>query len=300
MITLSDITPSVPCRLAGRGEGLDVLIGGQSVSEGPVASDVWSMAGWTIQFVKLGAGQGLGLDQSQGKIYVKIITGAIANTGQNRFADRKQARDTRVLDDHIEAAGDGAILTILTETPSVPDNIHSMDELTVSGPHQDILFWTRFDQSSLAKGVDYFKGLDAHLLPGFHLLDEDGTEILYVHVWTAGKGVDMSPHDHSHRPSEKFPAFTETHWVFNNATGKGGMYDCVGEDLSERTHMSMRRGYDHGPFWAVDADTGMPKQRENGAIEYGFHGWQAGADGDDRQAYDVVAAFEMNPAYSEV
>jgi len=258
------------------------------------------MAGWTIQFVKLGPGQKLSLDQSQGKIYVKSITGAPANTGQERFAVRKQARDTRVFEDHVEAAGDGAILTILTETPSVPDNIHTMGELSVSGPHQDVLFWTQFDQSSLAKGVDYFKGLDAHLLPGFHLLDKDGTEILYVHVWTAGKGVDMSAHDHSHRPSKKFPAFTETHWVFNNATGKAGMYDCLREDLSERKHTPMQRGFDHGPFWAVDEETGMPKLRENGAIEYGFHGWQAGTNDDNRQAYDVVAAFEMNPAYSKV
>lgn len=300
MPLLSDITPSVPVRISERGEGLDVLIGGQSADDGPVVSDVWTLAGWTIQFVKLGAGQNLGLDQSQGKIYVKIITGALANTAQDRFAARKQARDTRVLEDHVEAAGDGAILTILTETPTVPDNIHSMGDLVVSGPHQDILFWTQFDQSTLAKGIDYFKGLDAHLLPGFHLLDKDESEILYVHFWTAGKGVDMSPHDHSHRPSEKFPAFTETHWVFNNATGQAGMYDCVSEDLSERKHIPMQRGYDHGPFWAVDADTGMPKRRENGAIEYGFHGWQAGTDDDDRQAYDLVAAFEMNPAYAKV
>lgn len=299
MTALSDIAPSVAARLAERSEGLDVLIGGQSVEGGPAVSDVWTMAGWTIQFAKLGAGQKLGLDQSQGKIYVKIVVGALANTGQGRFAARKQVRDTRVLEDYVEAAGDGAILTILTETPSVPDNIHSMDELAVNGPHQDVLFWTRFDESSLAKGIDYFKGLDAHLLPGFHLLDEDGTEILYVHVWTAGKGVDMSAHDHSHRPSEKFPAFTETHWVFNNGTGKAGMYDCISDDLSERKHMPMQRGFDHGPFWAADA-SGMPKLRENGAVEYRFHGWQAGTDSDDRQAYDVVAAFEMNPAYSEL
>lgn len=300
METLSDITPSAPARIADVGEGLEITLSARPESGALAVSDVWSFGGWNIQFVSLGAGRTLGLDQSQGKVYVKIVTGALANTNQDRFAAYKRGRDTRVQDDHIEAATDGALLAVFTETAAVPGNVHSMSELGVTGPHREILFWTQFDQSSLAKNVPYFKGLDAHLLPGFHLMDEDGTPIIYVHFWTAGKGVDMSPHDHSHRPSAAFPAFAEVHWVLNNGTGQGGMYDCEDGDLHKRKSLPLQRGEDHGPFWAIDGETGMPKLRENGAVEYGLHGWQAGSDDDDGQAYDVVAAFEMNPEFAKI
>lgn len=217
MQSLSEVAPNAPARISEVGEGLDITLSARPPSGTLAVSDIWTLGGWTIQFVSLGTGQKLGLEQSQGKVYVKIITGALAGADQDRFAAYKQVRDTRVLAEHIEAGSEGALLAVMTETSAVSENIHSMSELGVTGPHSDILFWTRFDQSVIGKTIDYFKGLDAHLLPGFHLLDEDGTDIIYVHFWTAGKGVDMSPHDHSHRPSDAFPAFAETHWVFNNA-----------------------------------------------------------------------------------
>ncbi len=300
MQSLSDIAPSALARISELGEGLDITLSARPESGTLTVSDVWNLGGWNIQFVSLGAGEKLGLDQAQGKVYVKIITGALANTNQDRFAAYKQVRDTRVDDDYVEAAGDGALLAIFTETAAVGDNVRSMDELGVTGPHSEIMFWTRFDKSVIGKTIDYFKGLDAHLLPGFHLLDEDGTHIIYVHFWTAGKGVDMSPHDHSHGPSEAFPAFAETHWVLNNGTGRGGMYDCEDGDLNKRKEIPLQRGEDHGPFWAIDRATRMPKLRENGAVEYGFHGWQAGTDDDESLAYDLVAAFEMNPEFAKI
>ena len=61
-------------------------------------------------------------------------------------------------------------------------------------------------------------------MPGFHLLDGDGAEIAYVFFWTAGKGVDLSTHDHGHAPSALAPAFAEVHQVLHNGTGLGGMY----------------------------------------------------------------------------
>lgn len=129
-----------------------------------------------------------------------------------------------------------------------------------------------------------------------HSMDQlafDGTEIAYVHFWTMGKGADASAHDHSQSPSAQAPAFTEIHWVFNNGSGLGGMYECDAIE-GERTRTVMQRGEEHGPFWRFDAATGIPIIRPNGAVEYGLHGWQGGND-DDTQAFDFIAAFEINP-----
>jgi hypothetical protein len=57
----------------------------------------------------------------------------------------------------------------------------------------------------------------------------------------------------------------------------------------------MQRGEEHGPFFVSDPTTGMAMRRENGAVEYPWHGWQAGTDDDAGQAFDFVAAFELNP-----
>ena len=40
--------------------------------------------------------------------------------------------------------------------------------------------------------------------------------------------------------------------------------------------------------------------RENGAVMYGWHGWQGGTDGLPDHAYDFVAAFEINPNFAEL
>jgi hypothetical protein len=265
------------------------------------ASGVWSIAGWTIQFVRLNAGQGVGLDQDAGKVFVKIITGALANPERGRFAGIKEPRDIEVATIQVIAGPDGALVAVMTATDLVPDNLHSMDALSVSGPFEDIFVFTRMDQTEIGRRYDFFNGLEAYLMPGFHLLESDGTEIVYVHLWTAGKGVDMSPHDHSGAPSATAPAFTETHFVLNNGTGHGAMYDCTDNTPSHRNrqHIEMARGQEHGPFWLTDED-GMPKKRENGSVLFELHGWQAGNDEVEGQAYDLVAAFELNPDYSKI
>ncbi len=61
-----------------------------------------------------------------------------------------------------------------------------------------------------------------------------------------------------------------------------------------------QRGEEHGPFWQIDPHTGMPQRWANGAVEYGLHGWQAGVDEQPLQAYDFVAAFEINPNYARI
>ena len=280
--------------------GLDLTISPLPDGIPYAASDVWTLGGWKLQFVHIGPGQRLKLNQADGTIYIKVILGDLTNLEQQRFAPFKQTRDTVVTTDFVDAGVAGALVTVIIETSTVAANIHSMDEVTFKGPFSEEFEWVQFDQSHIGKSIPYFKGLDAHLLPGFHLLDTQGDEIIYVHFWSAGKGVDMSPHDHSLAPTKNAPAFTETHWVFNNGTGKGGMYDCDPTDRKKRTYITMQRGQDHGPFWAINEDTGMPRFRENGAIEFGFHGWQAGNDNEPQQAYDLVGAFEMNQVHSKV
>jgi len=295
------MTEIIAAQISSKGTGLDLTIGSLPTGSVFAASDIWRMGGWDLMFVNLGADQHLPVSQADGAVYVKVILGSLANSGQERFAPRKQARDTRITEDELVASAEGCLLAVLTETEGVASNIHTMDELKVSGPFAEALTWLQFDKSYIGKQLPYFEGLDTYLLPGFHLLDEQGDEIIYVHFWTAGKGVDMSPHNHSPAPTADAPAFTETHWVLNNGTGKGAMYDCNdSRDPADRTYITMQRGQDHGPFWTVESDSGMPKLRANGAIEFGFHGWQAGTDDDPQQAYDLVAAFELGLAYSKI
>ena len=40
--------------------------------------------------------------------------------------------------------------------------------------------------------------------------------------------------------------------------------------------------------------------RENGAVMYGWHGWEAGVDLLPDQAYDFVFAFEINPDFADL
>ena len=62
----------------------------------------------------------------------------------------------------------------------------------------------------------------------------------------------------------------------------------------------MQRGEEHGPFFFVDATTGLPVLRENGAVSYPWHSWQAGTDDQPGQAYDVVTAYEITAPYCDV
>ena len=48
------------------------------------------------------------------------------------------------------------------------------------------------------------------------------------------------------------------------------------------------------------APTGAPRRRENGAVDYPWHGWEAGTDTVPGQAYDVVAAFEITAPFADV
>jgi hypothetical protein len=278
-------------------EGLELAFGHSASGDttpGPLVSDVWSVAGWTLQFVQLPPRQTLALDEATGKVYIKVIAGRLDNLDRSPFAGRRQIRGTVVEQGHVDAGDEGAMFAVLTETSSAADSIRSMDQLVFAGPRDEVFRWQSFEDK-FGGFTDIFDGADAHIVPGFHLLDTTGAEIAYVHFWTAGKGVDLSTHNHANDPSPLAPAFAEVHWVFSNGTGNGGMYECDAPGAPLRERYPMQRGEEHGPFFVSNPATGMATLRENGAVEYPWHGWQAGTDGDEGQAFDFVAAFELNP-----
>jgi len=253
---------------------------------------MWTVAGWNIQFIRLQANQSTAIDQSRGTVHLKVVTGALDRPASTPFGAPGSLRTIAVDAAEVTAGPAGAVLTVMTETPEVPDNLHNMEQLTFTGPDSDAFEWESFfDRFG---GAEVFAGVDAHIVPGFHLLDRDGSEMVYVHFWTMGKDGDASTHNHGRAPSVGAPAFAETHFVLNNGTGLGGMYQCA-EPGAPRTTLVMQRGEEHGPLWTVDPATGMPARRPNGAVEYGWHGWKAGTDDTNAQAFDFVAAFEINP-----
>jgi hypothetical protein len=296
---LSSIKPNVEVSLNAERGNLNLQFGqSESLSE-PLVSDEWELGGRSLQFAQLGPNGALGLDHTKGRICVKVITGALATPKRSAFCEPRGLLNTVVEAPQIDAGADGALIAILTAPNSAPETIRSMDQLKFKGPQADALQWRTFHEQ-FGQFMDYFEGMDAYIGPGFHLLDERGAEITYINIWTAGKGVDLSTHNHGNDPMPQMPAFAEIHWTITNGTGKGGMYECDAPGAPERTRMPIATGEEHGPFFVFDPASGAPRLRENGAVEYPWHGWQAGTDDADGQAYDVVAAFETAPAYSKV
>lgn len=273
--------------------GVDIVMPGDALVE---ESEEWRVAGWLLRFVRLQADQSIPLDRTAGRIYLKVVTGNLVNPSLGPFAESRAVRTTRVEAAEVTAGPQGALFAIFTETDTAPSNIHAMSELAVEGPHAEVFVWQSF-YDRFGQRVEYFKGVEAYMAPGFHLVDGGGAEMVYLNLWTMGKGGDASTHNHSQDPHPKSPAFAEIHWVFNNGSRRGGMYECD-EVGGPRTLYVMQRGEEHGPFWVVDHDSGLPQLRDNGAVEYGWHGWQAGTDDNPSEAFDFVAAFEINPDYA--
>jgi hypothetical protein len=295
--SLASLIPTIVAKPSIRG-GLDLAMPDLDRAAAPAVSETWTMGqSWTLQFASLPPMGRMTLDDLQGKVHLKVITGSLPSASLSLFAPPLTVRSTQVSADIIEAGPDGARIAILVELPTAPATIHSMDALRVNGPQSDRLTFARFDETELGRQVPAFQGLDAHFMPAFHILDTDGTQILFFHIWTTGKGVDLTPHDHSGAPTRDNPAFVETHWVFNNGTGRGGMYACDAQG-QDRQGIVIQRGEEHGPFFKVDPARNALLRRDDGSILYGFHGWQAGNDDQPGQAYDVVGAFELNPDYA--
>lgn len=266
----------------------------------PAVSPEWTTGGWIISFVRLDPHQRHALDHTRGDVFVKVVTGRLTNIDRSAYAAAKQVRSTRVSEPEVVAGDSGAVFALFTRTPAVRTHVGNMAQLSYSGPHADLLEWQTFE-SRYSAATPFFNGLDAYLSPGFHLLDAQGEEISYVFLWTAGKGVDLSTHNHGRAPSPTAPAFAEVHWVVHNGTGSGGMYETPEPGAQRRDRTPMTQGDEHGPFFVFDPRTGRPAMRENGAVEYPWHGWEAGPDdGSGDQRYDVVAAFEITAPYADV
>lgn len=265
---------------------------------GPVISDRWHIGGWIWYFARLDAHQEHALDPNEGRAHVKVITGRLAEPERRAFVAARSVVDTLIEEDRVIAGPEGAVLAVFVRTPQAPDRYREMSQLTIEGPLAEHLAWSTFEER-FAGRLSHFDGLDAHLTPGFHLLDAEGAEISYVYVWTAGKGVDMSTHNHGHRPGPLHPAFAEVHWVLANGTGRGGMYITSAPGAFDRERLVVPAGSEHGPFFDVDAD-GRPQLRENGAVVYPWHSWQGGTDDDPEPAYDVVIPFETTVPFARI
>jgi len=265
----------------------------------PVVSPQWGLGAWRVQFVRLDANQTYSLDQSAGAVYIKVVTGRLNSLDRGAYAPAKVVRNTRVSAESVQAGPAGALFTIFTATADLANSVKAMSQLTYTGPMAERLGWETFEQR-YHDFTPFFDGLDAYLSPGFHLLDANGEEITYLFVWTAGKGVDLSTHNHGRAPSATSPAFAEVHWVLHNGTGAGGMYETPEPGSPVRERWALQQGDEHGPFFMFDPATGAAKLRDNGAVEYPWHGWQAGPDDGAGQSYDVVAAFEITAPYADV
>jgi len=251
------------------------------------ASPVWGMAGWQMSFVQLAANTKLELDHSKGKNYVKVITGRLTNINRDAFAQPKTVRNTIVDANFIQAGNEVTIIAIMIKTPQAPEFINSMEQMKVKGPKAELLTWKRCDEYEWGKEI--FKGAEFYNLRGFQINDAQGEDICYVQFWTAGKGVKGTDHNHSQAPSKSAPAFCEIHFGMFNGTGQGGMVDS-------EVNLPLLEGDEHGPFWKINPTTGEPVLRDNGAVYYDIHRWQAGQDKKQSQAFDVWAAFEIAPS----
>lgn len=279
--------------------------GGVNLSFGPLsnpprllASPQWQLAGWTLQFVLLPASEALAAAPEPAKVYAKVIAGALEEPKRQPYAAPFEVRSTR-LQGGLRAGTSGALVAIFTEATDAPSELRTMEEVVFQGPMAAELPFVHFHERFKA-ATDFFRDADAYMSPGIHLLDERGAEIANVIFWTAGKGVGLSTHNHGHDPSATSPAFAEVHWVMANGTGTGGMYLCDAQDAEPRERFPMQRGDEHGPFFHIDDATQRPRLKANGAVDYPWHGWEAGTDDKQGQAYDLVCAFEITAPYASL
>lgn len=295
-IHLDTATPNIAASKHPTRFGVSLPMGPRA---GALISPTWTMAGWTLQFLRLAPTDKLEVNLDSGDVFLKVIHGALASPARKVYPEVGEVLST-ALDSHSVTAGpQGALLAVYTRGANAAASISDVSQLAMEGPLAEALPWQTFEDR-YTHVTSYFDGLDAYLAPGFHLLDDDGAEIAYVFFWAAGKGVDLSTHNHGHRPAEDAPAFAEVHQVLYNGTGEGGMYTTAEPGAPERDHLPMQTGEEHGPYFTIDPTTGKARLRENGAVEYPWHGWQAGKDDGAGKSYDLVCAYEITVPYSQV
>ncbi|MBC09251.1 MAG: hypothetical protein CMQ39_03655 [Gammaproteobacteria bacterium] len=273
--------------------GLDLIFDPDSGKDTQI-SESWEFSGMKLYFVLMGSGTSFTLSES--KTYLKVITGKLETPALGCFAEPFEIRNTNVKEKKISAGPKGALFAVLLENDEALDNLTEMNQLNFLGPNSQALKWKSFEEK-FGSYTDFFDGKDCHMMDGFHLLNRAGKEIVYVNFWSCGQGVNLSTHNHAGTPSEEMPAFAEVHWVINSGTGRGGMFQATetGEILQLDT---MSKGDEHGPYFELDEKKNKPLLRSNGAVKYGWHGWQGGYNSDLTKSYDFVAAFEINPDFA--
>ena len=275
--------------------GLDLVFDLDSGEELQI-SESWEFSGMKLYFVHMGSGTSSTL--REGKSYLKVITGKLETPTLGCFAKPFEIRNTHIKEKTISAGPGGALLAVLLESDESPNNFTEMSQLNFLGPNSQALKWESFEEK-YGSYTDFFNGKDCHMMDGFHLLNGAGREIVYVNFWSCGQGVNLSTHNHAGTPTEEMPAFAEVHWVINSGTGRGGMFQATenGEILQLDT---MSRGDEHGPYFELDERKNKPLLRSNGAVKYGWHGWQGGYNSASTKSYDFVAAFEINPDFAVI
>lgn len=286
---LSQLTPNAQTKPHADRVGISVVLKSNELCVSPQ----WNLGGVLIQFVRLPENQSIDLDVGDGRVCLKVVVGEVDCGTRTVFPPVGEVASTEVTESGVTAVVD-SVLCVFTLTEKLPTKITSMAALAMQGPHDDLLIWQSFEQR-FGEFTDIFDGLEAHMIPGFHLVDPAGEELAYVHFWTTGKGVDVSTHDHGGAPSPLNPAFCEVHLVLRNGTGEGAMYQCKAPGDEYRKRTKIQSGEEHGPFFHFDEATGKPGFRANGAVDYPWHGWQGGVDTEPTESYDLVAAFEINP-----
>ena len=293
-INLASATPNTFSSPSREREGVDIRF-----TDGELGiSEQWHMSGWTLQFLQLPGKSRLAIDGSAGRTFIKVVTGQLTEPNRTPFAGSREIRNTLVTSDAVRVGDVDTLVAVFVETSATPAKVDDMAKLRIEGPNAEAFRWQTFE-AKFGSFTDVFDGDDAYMSGGFHLLNGAGTEVSYVNLWTAGKGVNLTTHNHSNDPSPLAPAFAEVHWVFSNGTGRGGMYGADAPDGPKVAQYPMQRGDEHGAFFATDA-AGNPRLLANGAVDYPWHGWEAGTDDEPGQAYDVVAAFETNPEFVRV
>ncbi len=296
---LSNLQPNITASVNEDRGNLSLQFSDVLLLDAPEVSDLWHIGQRTIEFLQLPPDASTEVALENGTVLAKVIIGELTDPARKPFSPPKTVTDTRLNQTRITAGHEGALLALFNIPASAEEPVTSMAQLGFSGPLADQLQWRTFHQQFLGV-TDIFAGADAYIGPGFHLLDSKGDEISYLNLWTAGKGEDLTTHNHGHPPSPLAPAFTETHLTISNGTGKGGMYECSEPGAADRRYYPVPTGHEHGPFFEFDAHSGEPVLLDNGAVKYPWHGWQAAADDAQEQAYDFVAAFETAPAYTRV
>lgn len=271
------------------------------LSEQTQQSATWEFADRRLSFLFLPAGSEHSLiaDSESATCYVKVILGQLESPKRGCFAAPFAVRSTRADTETLVTGNEGALVALLAVSDSTPAQITAMDSVVFRGPLAEHLGWQSFE-TRFGEHMDAFNGLDCHMMDGFHLQDHTGDHLCYVNIWSCGKGVDLTTHNHGQPPREGAPAFAEVHWVLDAATSTSGMYRTAEPGDPRRQRYPMVRGEEHGPYFEFDDVSRLPIRRDNGAVAYGWHGWQGGVDGEPGQAYDLVAAFELSPEYAHV